>query len=218
MNWKRYKKKNKVENESLRSDLTALNEANDKMNGEITEHQTRLAQALDELNASLEQIKTLKNINAEVVQSCDRIKELYAKILPEELLMLAGYSLNTDALSIMDDQALALLFSFLAVVSREQIEDRLFLERFRVFDKELYSLYKNEPDLLAAKRKIYQDAINKRLKEHSVHWDIVGEKYNDEHHYTEDSDGNKVLEVIFAQILGPIYRQRATVRTSLSQS
>ena len=108
---------------------------------------------------------------------------------------------------------LTLLFSFLLVTSHSPIEDESFLIRFNTFDKELFRLFKNDPEKLASLRKHFQEFLNNNLEHHTINWDLIGNVYDEERHRTDDSLGQTVLAVESALITGRTC-QRAKVRTS----
>ena len=169
--------------------------------------------ALEQLVAGKDnEIGNLRNNVADLETAKKQLEEelvMYKAILPAEIFSLVGICFENHA----DASLKTLLFSFLLVTSHSPIEDESFVMRFNTFDKELFRLFKNDPEKLTSLRTHIQEFLNARLENHKINWDLIGNVYDEELHRTDDSIGQTVLAVEAALITGKTC-QRAKVRTS----
>lgn len=107
------------------------------------------------------------------------------------------------------------IYLYLAIITSDPIEEAAFGNRFKLFDDELYLLFRDDPTELKQTRDMFAADINGRLTGQRVTWDFLGEPFNTEKFSTSDSFGTEVTEVISALITkvnGSVAR-RAKVRT-----
>ena len=107
------------------------------------------------------------------------------------------------------------IYLYLGTITSDPIEEAAFGNRFKLFDDELYLLFKDDPTKLKQARDMFAADINARLTGQRVTWDLIGEQFNNEQFSTSDSFGTEVTEVISALITkvnGSVAR-RAKVKT-----
>ena len=107
------------------------------------------------------------------------------------------------------------IYLYLAIITADPVEEAAFGSRFKLFDDELYLLFKDDPPKLKEARDVFAADINSRLTGQKITWDFLGEQFSDEKFSTSDSLGTEVTEVISALITrgnGAVVR-RARVKT-----
>lgn len=172
----------------------------------------KLAADLDEAQARLsEAVSTATRLEAEKVEIEARLATLQS-VFPDDVSAL-GAKLARD----MPDTvgARRVIYLYLAMITADPIEEPIFGNRFKLFDDELYSLFKDDPSTLKRTRVLFAVDVNARLAKHRVSWDLLGETFDAEKFSTSDSFGTKVTDVISALITaddGSVVR-RAKVRT-----
>ena len=107
------------------------------------------------------------------------------------------------------------VYLYLGMITADPIDETAFGDRFRLFDGELYQLFKDDPAKLKQARDMFAVDLNPRLTGLQVTWDLLGQPFSQEKFSTSDSFGTEVTEVISALITKPngsIVR-RAKVKT-----
>ena len=159
----------------------------------------------------VEAVRSLAELKAEKEKNDAMISQLKA-VFPEDVA-----ALGAKLAKAMPDTAGSrrVIYLYLAIITSDQIEEATFGNRFKLFDDELYLLFKDDPTKLQQARDMFAADINGRLSGQRVTWDFLGEPFDPEKFSTSDSFGTEVTEVIAALITkvnGSVVR-RARVKT-----
>ena len=172
----------------------------------------KLAVELDATKKKMDEaVQMATELNAEKKKNESMLSALKAAF-PEDVT-----ALGARLAKAMSDTigARRVIYLYLGVIASEPIEVAAFVNRFRLFDDELYWLFKDDPEKLQQVRDMFAADINSRLTGQRVTWDFLGAPFNNEKFSTSDSFGTEVTEVISALIttVNDSVVRRAKVKT-----
>ena len=192
------------ENMALDKDLTSMTKDLEVMSKSL---ETTQGQLEDEKRKTFDLL-------AEIAKN-EALLDSLRTVFPEEIVTLG---VRFSRLLPPTINARRLNYLYLSLVSAQPIDDSSFNGRFKLFDDELYALFKSDANELSRAREMFAADLNPRMTRIQVSWDFIGQPFDAERFSTSDSFGTEVTEVISALITkanGSVVR-RAKVKTEIS--
>lgn len=198
-------------NEELKAAIEAkikAEAASDAAKKECADVRTELDVAKKKLDEAVRTVTELKDENAKKDAMVNSLKVAF----PEQIISLANKLTKAMPPTV---GARRVIYLYLGVITADPIDEAAFGNRFKLFDDELYLLFKDDPEWLKQARDMFAADLNPRLTGRQVTWDFLGHPFNTEKFSTSDSFGTEVTEVISALITKPngSVVRRAKVKT-----
>ena len=202
-----------------------LDKVNEELNAAI-EAKSKAEVALDEVKKECADVRTeldvAKKKPDETVRTVTELKVEKAK--NEAMINLLKVAFPGQIISLANKLtkvmpptvgARRVIYLYLGMITADPIDEAAFGSRFKLFDDELYLLFKDDPARLKQARDMFAADLNPRLTGRQVTWDFLGHPFNTEKFSTSDSFGTEVTEVISALITKPngSVVRRAKVKT-----
>jgi hypothetical protein len=198
-------------NEKLKAAIEAkikAEAASDAAKKECADVRTELDVAKKKLDEAVRTVTELKDENAKKDVMINSLKVAF----PEQIISLANKLTKAMPPTV---GARRVIYLYLGVITADPIDEAAFGNRFKLFDDELYLLFKDDPARLKQARDMFAADLNPRLTSRQVTWNLLGWTFNEREFYSEDSFGTEVIEVISALITksdGSVVR-KAKVKT-----